>query len=92
VGGLFVPLVVAEFALGGVSSNYGRWVVLKRRLAEQVTWQGRAKLVCKFALWRLVSQRAFYRILAAGKYTRLTVGEEPLLRQEVLPSPRRHAG
>jgi putative colanic acid biosynthesis glycosyltransferase len=75
-GGLFVPVVVAEFALGGVSSTYGSLRVLRQRLAEDRTPIGQLKLLLKYALWRLLPRRYFYRVLGAYKYTRL--GEEEL--------------
>lgn len=92
VGGLFVPVLVAEFALGGVSTNYMRLAVLKRRLAEQVSVAEQLKLLVKFVLWRVVPQRWFYRLLAVGKYTPLERGVMPTLRATPLEGPRGRAG
>jgi putative colanic acid biosynthesis glycosyltransferase len=92
VGALFLPTVVAEFALGGVSSNYTATRVLRRRLAEQEVWRERAKLLIKFVLWRLVPQRWFYRVLAWGKYTPLDHGGLPGLRAAPLEGPAGRAG
>lgn len=92
VGALFLPTVVAEFALGGVSSNYTAPRVLRRRLAEQERSSERVKLLIKFVLWRLIPQRWFYRVLAWGKYTPLDHGGAPGLRTAPLEGPAGRAG
>ncbi|MEI6891608.1 MAG: glycosyltransferase [Pontiella sp.] len=71
VGYFFVPDVVTVFELGGVSSSYGSLKVLKKRWSESHKIKNRIKLAVKFLMWRLVSTRCFYRILALGKYTKL---------------------
>jgi putative colanic acid biosynthesis glycosyltransferase len=85
-GGLFVPVIVAEFALGGVSSSYGSLTVVRRRLAEVDSTKERLKLLVKTALWRVMPRKYFYRMLAAGKYTRLDGSDSPTL----LRGPLRH--
>lgn len=91
-GALFVPGVVAEFQLGGVSSNYAEARVLRRRMAEQDEGVDRIKLLAKFVLWRLMPQRWFYKLLAHGKYTPLDQGGLPALRAAPLEGPPRRAG
>jgi len=66
---IFLPSIVCEFELGGVSSHYGSMRVLKMRLKEGGSARALLNIACKFALWAVLPQRLFYRALASYKYT-----------------------
>jgi putative colanic acid biosynthesis glycosyltransferase len=70
-GAAYLPLIVCEFTLGGVSSNYQSWGVLKQRMREVVTLRERGFLLIKFCLWLILPKGMFYSLLAAFKYTLL---------------------
>lgn len=69
-GGVFIPIVVCIFELGGASSSYENMNVLRSRWAEKSA-RGKAKLVTKTISHRLFSRQSFYRILALRKGDRL---------------------
>jgi putative colanic acid biosynthesis glycosyltransferase len=70
-GAMYLPLIVCEFKLGGVSSNYQSAGVLRQRMREAETLRGRGFLLMKFCLWRILPRRMFYSLLGAFKYTLL---------------------
>lgn len=70
-GVVFVPQIVCEFELGGLSSSYSSMKVIGLRWQENKRLSGRAKLVTKVILWNLLPKSLFYRFLAIGKYTKL---------------------
>lgn len=70
-GAIVVDMPICVFALGGTSSDYSSPSRLRRRLAESASVGESLRLIAKFALWRIVGQRAFYRILAFRKYERV---------------------
>jgi putative colanic acid biosynthesis glycosyltransferase len=70
-GGLFVPAIVCQFQLGGVSSNYDSRKNIQKRMKEKPHWREAAKLYGKYLIWRALPRRWFYRLLAAGKYTKI---------------------
>lgn len=71
-GGIYLPTTICEFALGGLSSSYGKLSTLRLRLRESNTARSRLKLGLKIVMWHLLPRRTFYGLLAAGKYTRLS--------------------
>ena len=75
VGGRFVPQVVAEFELGGKSSQYSDLAVVRERLRDSRSIKETAALLTKTALWFVLPRRMFYRLLAARKYDRIVVPE-----------------
>jgi putative colanic acid biosynthesis glycosyltransferase len=77
-GAAYLPTIVSEFALGGVSSTYGKQSPVLTRIRQCGSISGKAKLLFKVVLWNLLSRRAFYRTLAAGKYTRLRDDHAPI--------------
>ena len=86
-GAVYLPLIVCEFKLGGVSSNYQSYGVLKRRMREVATLRQRAALLLKFCLWRILPRGMFYSLLGAFKYTRLKNNQVPSLSQVELSRP-----
>jgi len=62
-GGIFIPVVICVFELGGASSSYGDIRLLRARWTENSA-SGKAKLLTKALLYHLVSHRNFYRLLA----------------------------
>jgi putative colanic acid biosynthesis glycosyltransferase len=86
-GAAYLPLVVCEFQLGGVSSNYQSARVLRRRMREVASLRQQGLLLLKFCLWRILPRRAFYSLLAAFKYTRLDRNRIPKLPADLLSPP-----
>ena len=70
-GGIFVPTVVCFFHLGGLSTSYGDLAFVVKRVRE-LHLKGKALVLMKAILWRLLPQRTFYRLLASYKYTRIS--------------------
>jgi glycosyltransferase involved in cell wall biosynthesis len=70
-GARYLPLVICEFALGGLSSRYDDLRKLSLRFRQTASLSSRVKIVAKAMLWRLLPRTLFYRLLAFGKYTRL---------------------
>jgi putative colanic acid biosynthesis glycosyltransferase len=83
-GGLFVPAVVCQFQLGGVSSNYDSRKNLAKRVREQASKFRVVKLYLKYLIWRVLPRRWFYRFLAMGKYTKVGANL-PALRPHCIP-------
>jgi putative colanic acid biosynthesis glycosyltransferase len=71
-GAVFLPVIVCEFSLGGVSTSYSSLSILSRRLKENKSLVQRLKLLTKAALWRLLPRERFYDLMASYKYTRFT--------------------
>ena len=86
-GAAYLPLIVCEFKLGGVSSNYDSARVLKQRLREAETARQRVLLLLKFVLWRILPRRMFYSLLGAFKYTRLSGRDVPRLKPAEISRP-----
>lgn len=76
-GGVAVREVVTVFELGGKSSTYGR-KVLGERLRDTRTGKERAMIVAKAILWHVLPRRAFYALLARGKYERVAAADLPI--------------
>ncbi|MBC7783921.1 MAG: glycosyltransferase, partial [Burkholderiales bacterium] len=66
-GAVYLPLIVCEFILGGVSSNYQSSGVLKQRMREVATLREQASLLLKFWLWHILPKGTFYSLLGAFK-------------------------
>lgn len=88
-GAAYLPLIVCEFKLGGVSSSYQSSEVLKQRMREAETLRERGSLLLKFCLWRLMPRGMFYSLLAFFKYTRLKNNCAPNLTTVRLSRPAR---
>lgn len=73
-GATFIPVIVCEFELGGTSSNYSCPRTVIKRIIEDRSIKSFVLLSTKFLLWKLLSQRLFYRLLSVGRYTRITEG------------------
>lgn len=71
-GAVFVPQVVSEFLLGGLSSSYGSIRSIKYRLREVSSIQDAQKLLAKVVMWHVLPRRLFYEVLSKGKYTKLS--------------------
>lgn len=78
-GAAYLPLIVCDFKLGGVSSNYQSSRVLKQRIREAETVRERGFLLIKFCLWRILPRGMFYSLLACFKYTPLKSDHSPSL-------------
>jgi putative colanic acid biosynthesis glycosyltransferase WcaE len=88
VGATFIPAVVAEFRLGGISSSYESWTTIEQRLLEGNTVAEKAKIIIKTVMWRVVPRRVFYAALAAwNHYTRLEPCQEIVNTGSVLHRP-----
>ncbi|WP_305747632.1 glycosyltransferase [Leptothrix discophora] len=74
-GGVFLPCVVCEFELGGRSSSYGNFRQLMVRHREATSVKAQIKLLLKAFLWLIIGQKNLYRVLAVGKYTRISKSE-----------------
>ena len=74
-GAVFVPTIVCEFSLGGVSTSYSSLSIVSRRLKENRSLVQRLKLLAKAALWRVLPRERFYDLMACYKYTRFTDAE-----------------
>jgi glycosyltransferase involved in cell wall biosynthesis len=78
-GAVFLPAVICEFSLGGVSTNYSKVNVVLRRLKETTSRFQQLKLLTKLVLWRVLPRALFYDLMASYKYTRFTdAGALPL--------------
>lgn len=86
-GAVYLPLIVCEFKLGGLSSTYDSFSVLKQRLREAETLRVRVALLLKAILWRILPRRTFYSLLAASKYTRLKNNQIPKLPDAAISRP-----
>jgi putative colanic acid biosynthesis glycosyltransferase len=86
-GAVYLPLIVCEFQLGGLSSNYRSFRVLKQRLGEAETARGKGALILKYCLWRILPRGIFYSLLGAFKYTRLKNSHVPRLTTVDLSRP-----
>lgn len=73
-GALFIDVVACRFELGGLSTRYDSLRAIRLRVRETRDARAFAKLALKFILWRLLPQRRFYQLLAAGRYDRLQPG------------------
>jgi putative colanic acid biosynthesis glycosyltransferase len=71
-GAVFLPAVICEFSLGGVSTNYSKVNVVFRRLKETTSRVQQLKLLTKIVLWRILPRALFYDLMASYKYTRFT--------------------
>jgi glycosyltransferase involved in cell wall biosynthesis len=95
-GAAYLPTVVCEFALGGLSSSYGSVKTIRLRLRESHTVKSRLKLFSKVAMWHVLPRSLFYGVLALGKYTPLATGRSIHLRtagiEPVPPSALRSQG
>ena len=85
-GGVFVPEIVCEFALGGLSSSYNSRRIWNLRMKEVKSLKGFIALASKFTLWALLPRRSFYRLLGSWKYTRFSAGEKPVLAKKPILS------
>ncbi len=84
-GATFVPFVVCRFELGGRSTSYGNAQVFRIRLREANNLGQRVKLVTKTLLWWVLPQGQFYRLLARGKYARVTdLAKERLIQEPLI--------
>jgi putative colanic acid biosynthesis glycosyltransferase len=81
VGGAYLPAVVSQFSLGGLSSNYRSFARLRRRVAEhRHDWRMKLKLRLKFVMWWTLPRVWFYSVLAiAAKYTKVPIGHRVAL-------------
>lgn len=86
-GALFVPVIVCEFALGGVSSSYNT-ASIKLRLRQLDSKACVMRLIVKSIMWRCLPQGLFYRVLASKKYTRLLNAVSPNLYENTISCPR----
>jgi putative colanic acid biosynthesis glycosyltransferase len=86
-GAAYLPQIVCEFHLGGLSSNYQSVRVLKQRMGEDASLRGRGALALKFCLWRILPRGMFYSLLGAFKYTRLRGNHVPRLIEVELSYP-----
>ncbi len=87
-GAIFLPAVICEFALGGLSTNYSKVNVVLRRLKETTSWVQQLKLLTKLVLWRILPRALFYDLMASYKYTRFTNAATLLLPAGELHMPR----
>lgn len=71
-GAVFLPVIVCEFSLGGVSTSYSNVDVVLRRLKETTSPLQQLKLLTKLVLWRILPRERFYDLMASYKYTRFT--------------------
>jgi putative colanic acid biosynthesis glycosyltransferase len=71
-GAVFLPVVISEFSLGGVSTNYSKVNVVLRRLKETTSRVQQLKLLTKLVLWRVLPRKLFYDLMASYKYTGFT--------------------
>jgi putative colanic acid biosynthesis glycosyltransferase len=71
-GAVFLPVIVCEFSLGGVSTSYSKVDIVLRRLKETTSPVQRLKLLTKLVLWRILPRERFYDLMASYKYTRFT--------------------
>jgi putative colanic acid biosynthesis glycosyltransferase len=87
-GAVFLPTIVCEFPLGGVSSSYSNFAILSSRLREAPTRFEQLKVLIKAVLWRTLPRTWFYDLLASYKHTRFTdPAGLPLLANELHLSP-----
>lgn len=86
-GATYLPLIICEFALGGLSSRYDNLRKLYVRFRQAGSTSARLRIVAKALLWRMLPRPLFYRLLALGKYTRLQAGEPA-----ALAAPKRWRG
>ncbi|WP_268799387.1 glycosyltransferase [Pseudomonas huanghezhanensis] len=70
-GAVFVPMIVCEFELGGVSSSYGSSRVIKLRMQEATSMKKVVLLAAKVLMWKILPRRHFYRVLRSGRYTKI---------------------
>jgi putative colanic acid biosynthesis glycosyltransferase len=87
-GAVFLPAVICEFSLGGVSTNYSKVNVVLRRLKETTSRYQQLKLLLKLVLWRVLPRALFYDLMASYKYTRFTDAAELPLPAAELYVPR----
>lgn len=85
-GALFVPVIISEFELGGLSSTYGPTSV-KLRLSENQSLGAVLRLVAKVSMYYLLPRKMFYRALASWKYTKLKKGVAPFLNERTISRP-----
>lgn len=71
-GAVFLPAVICEFSLGGLSTNYSKVNVVLCRLKETTSPVQHLKLLTKLVLWRALPRALFYDLMASYKYTRFT--------------------
>jgi putative colanic acid biosynthesis glycosyltransferase len=71
-GAVFLPVVVCEFSLGGVSTSYSNIYIVLQRMKETTSLVQQLKLLAKLALWRVLPRERFYDLMASYKYTRFT--------------------
>ena len=71
-GAVFLPAVICEFSLGGLSTNYSKVNVVLRRLKETTSRVQQLKLLTKLVLWRVLPRKLFYDLMASYKYTGFT--------------------
>jgi putative colanic acid biosynthesis glycosyltransferase len=71
-GAVFLPAVICEFSLGGVSTNYSKVNLVLRRLKETTSRVQQLKLLTKLLLWRVLPRKLFYDLMASYKYTGFT--------------------
>ena len=71
-GAVFLPAVICEFSLGGLSTNYSKVNVVLRRLKETTSRVQQLKLLTKIVLWRILPRALFYDLMASYKYTGFT--------------------
>ena len=86
-GALFVPLIICEFALGGISSSYNI-ASIKLRIRQIDSKSYVMRLIIKAVIWRCLPQSLFYRVLALKKYTRFSNTTEPNLYKNTISYPR----
>jgi putative colanic acid biosynthesis glycosyltransferase len=87
-GAVFLPEVICEFSLGGVSTNYTKVKVVLRRLKETTSRFQQLKLLTKLVLWRVLPRALFYDLMASYKYTRFTNAAALPLPADELHVPR----
>lgn len=68
---MFVSHIVCNFALGGISSRYDSWKLVRTRAREKGSMLQASTMYMKAVLWRILPRATFYRILAYRKYTKL---------------------
>lgn len=85
-GALFVPMIICEFALGGISSSYNI-ASIKLRISQIDSKSYVMRLIIKAVIWRCLPQSLFYRVLAFKKYTRLPNAVAPNLCKNTISYP-----
>lgn len=82
-GAIFIPIIVCRFELGGRSTDYTLRSI-RARFREYPQVKHRVQILVKAALWFALPQGTFYRVMARGKFTRLTAKPAPVVEKPIL--------